>query len=333
MKVAKSCGFNTRFLEPDEGKRIVLDPKSGYSYGFLDGDDDCLLREKYTWILIANVLVTPFRMLSRVGYLLSGNSIKNGYEQALLEWEKARYTSLKENPDSLPSHYNLYARVALACSWQTTKDIAKIVTYPLAAIAIEFSAILGYLFPLHARVWISDIERLYSIDIDILKYTEIPMTNLALWGAHHLNLVNFTAFCFQPRAVWDEMNLHRLWGSYSPDTMRSRYLTIVNMTQKYDFIFESVKDSLTDKLDLIKSEIQKTKISDVDEFYLHRNPENPDYSKRQRSRFSKKAPFREEISDLLGATKLLVDLHKNYIANPEGPSPLESAMNYFKTKL
>ncbi len=277
LSTVQYCGYDTRFSEPQDAskKRIVLDTESQLHYGvyYTPSATDNLLRSKCLQLFLTNVtLVFPLiRVGYRAGALLTGNWAKNGYNKAKFEWDRQRFTALSEGREKeIEQTLSLVGRVAFEVTWQLAKDITKLATYPIAWAATTLIAItVGMAAPLHARLYISNIERLWSIDISSKKLSvEAPQTTKTIIGLSHTQHCNYLAVCFQPKEVWEKENLFQLYPDYLPTTMRSRLHLFQGLFQKYHFYFEKV--NMDGQVRIIKQAIKDTGLSDPVESKLRR---------------------------------------------------------------
>lgn len=164
------------------------------------------------------------RLQRRIINLLQGDFIFKGYQQAEHEW----LTENSKNSQAWSPHFtwisppvgytSLYTNTIIKILWELVKEIAKIVTYPFAMIALEYSALHGvFINPQDGRKMWSSIEYVWSVSDPVDNTDQIDVC---------LDSLHFLAPCLQPDNVWEERNLFRTKTMYHAGTLRSRMCAI-----------------------------------------------------------------------------------------------------------
>lgn len=206
----------------------VLDKQTQRLYGVLNYDNEGMRRVFYTLSATQILFMSFIRIPKRIRELFDGNFISIGSAQAEQEW--LTENSKRSQAGAIVSVSSLYKKTIVKSLWNLIKEIAKIVTFPLAIIALEFSALYGVLInQLDARKLWSMIEHLWNVSYPL--DTISPLIGVNISGYHCgfdilSDVLTYIAPCMQPKDVWVERNLYRILGSYSPDSGKSRLLQI-----------------------------------------------------------------------------------------------------------
>jgi len=222
----------------------VVDLDSKRSYGMLhDPNND--IRVKLCVIAIFQI---PWGLCVRMPYraicLLTGDFFSEGVHKANKAWELERqqWSMNKTNEtDTLPpSDTDLLFKATREVLKQLVINIVKVVTYPLAMIAIEFAALYGLiLHPLDGRKFLATIEEAYSEGI--LREGEFQR-DLHAFGDFFV--------CMQPEDVWKRKNLFR-FDDPNGNSIRARILRLENkLIDREDFLkneglYTNIEDALS----------------------------------------------------------------------------------------
>lgn len=201
-----SCNLHNAICVPSlfdwKDKRIddigtVKDKQTKRTYGSATKDPNWQLRFKFTELTIFQLPVSLcLRIPCRIITLISGDFVWEGLYLAEKEWQLERQQwSLSDSEKPAPSERDLCTKKAYYISLQFIKNIAKIVSYPLAMIALEFASLYGlFIHPLDGRKLFSTIEEFWS------RYT-FSDSDIPFFG-------DFIAPCMQPKDVWENRNLY-----------------------------------------------------------------------------------------------------------------------------
>ncbi|MDE3046558.1 MAG: hypothetical protein KGJ02_07965 [Verrucomicrobiota bacterium] len=205
--------------------------KTGRVYGFSTRDTPWELRKKFFPLCIFTFPGTAARIAYRTLALLSGDFIRSGLAKGEAEWQlKSQEWSLNSNRkiEQLPSHSLLLIKHILR---DLVLNVLKIVTYPLACIALQFTALYGLLDPINGRAAFSRIEEIWSRDIS---------SGIRSCGLF-IQFSEFSAPCMQPKDVWEKNNLFAYRPHYDPHSSKSLFLQIQNIFKKKEKIFVNEK--------------------------------------------------------------------------------------------
>lgn len=210
-------------------KHYFRDENTGELYGHTTGDSSSCLRKKFLGAFLIQIpVVLLLRIPSRVVAILSGDFVRSGCEKARNEWKnKMQQWSLDPNVEvSPPRFYSIV--LAKHILWQLTKNVAKVVTYPLALVGMVFVSVYGLFAPVTARALYGAIESAWSRDSTPSsgRSREIcqSITVYKVW----LHINEFIGPCFQTKAVWEKNNLYRQFHDYDENTLRSLLLKASN---------------------------------------------------------------------------------------------------------
>lgn len=157
---------------------------------------DAGLRALFAGLSIGAGLICAIKMVARTINLIRGEFISRGCDRATKEYNVEWLKWVRGKRDTAPTNALLYGKTALYCTWYLIKEVVKIVTLPLAAIALTFAALDGVIQPLDGRKMWSSVERFWSRDI--LKQSSY----------FEMRMLDFFVVCVQPRRVWDEQDLN-----------------------------------------------------------------------------------------------------------------------------
>lgn len=211
--IKMSC-FNLQDTRDEQGKGRVVNSANGRIYGHMTKDSNAGLRAKFA---LLSLIQAPVMLLGRIPYriygVLSGDFIDSGVKAAKKEWQiKEQQWSMQASAkNSIKPSYNFI--VAKHVTWHLLKNICKIITMPLAIVAQQFAALYGLINPLDGRILFSAINDLWSRAI-------IPMHSTGFRG-YMLHISDYLGFCLQPKDVWDNKKLYRIYPDYNPQTIRS----------------------------------------------------------------------------------------------------------------
>lgn len=159
------------------------------------------------------------RIPRRIIALFQGNFVLKGYELAEMEW----LTENSQHSQTWSPHYkeairpvsyaSLYTKTIIKLLWELAKEVAKIVTYPLAMISLEFCALYGaFINPLDGRKMWARMEYVWRVSDP--EDNSCPVNFFT-------DSIHLLAPCLQTDHVWDESNLYRAKDMYHPGTIRS----------------------------------------------------------------------------------------------------------------
>lgn len=221
------CNQPTRFSQVIEDsphhsvRRRVIDDESQEVYGALTNDTELDIRMKCLAAAIMSPLVVGLRMCYRVFLIFQGNSFVHVYQAAERGWNEKRYDAVfRSSFDQAPTEDDLFKDVVQQQLISLIKDIVKIVTYPLAWIALEFSALLGLVFPMHGRLFFTSIEQFYS--------TEYLPDQSCLPAGEKMRVCNYMAPCFLPLSIWQQKHLFSLYPRFDSRMIKSVFLEAKN---------------------------------------------------------------------------------------------------------
>jgi hypothetical protein len=137
--------------------------------------------------------VTLLRIPSRLVSLVSGDFVRAGIYLGRKEWNEERRLHAIDHPEASPlGKRSLYGKILKHTVWQLAKNIAKLVTYPLAMLGMTFSALYGIINPLDGRRLFGLIEHAWSRDI-------LPKNEVFIM------LNDYLARCMQPKSVIEKV--------------------------------------------------------------------------------------------------------------------------------
>ncbi len=206
----------------------VTHEKSGRIYGHRSKDEPIGIRMKLGLLGFYQAPLVAFRMVYRVFTLLSGDFVRTGLEKAnrinqlaLQKWSKKTENSF------YPALRQEKMKQVL---WQLTKNIAKIVVYPLALIANLFICVYGMFDPYGGRAIYAEIEETLSSN-GLLFRKGFGET---------LHLLGEAAICMKPRDVYDRIKIqsHR----------------VLNDPDSPQYLLPALRCTLADKHEFFKSE-------------------------------------------------------------------------------
>lgn len=224
------------------GYGVVVNNATGRIYGSITHDSDTNLRVKFAALLIFQIPFGLFRLTYRILSFVAFDFAVAGYRNAKAEWLNERQQwQLKQQQAFLqsktiaqlsPNASAFYWKLSKNITCQLILNIFKIVTYPLAVIALEFAALYGVFKPLDGRGIFSKID-----DIAAKRDPyDIPFPLIA----------NYCAPCMQPKDVWNRQNWHAWYSDYEPNSYRSLLLRIRNIIEKQENFLdqENIKTSI-----------------------------------------------------------------------------------------
>lgn len=223
------------------------DKISGDIYGTMATDNEQGIREK---LGLLAVIQAPFGLFVRIPYrvmgVLRGDFFSEGCHKAKREWKLERQVAyLGGNP--VPGRVAFVTKASGKILWQLAKEIAKIVTYPLAIVALEFAALYGLFRPLDGRAMYASIEHFWSSN-SIATFSWINEKN----SFDKIRYGNYLAACLQPRRVLDDSNLYRAFPNFTKDSTKSQLLELKNyfMLNREFFSREGFEFDLEKKIEL-----------------------------------------------------------------------------------
>lgn len=253
-----------QYIDNKRAKKSLLAPRkvlfgsvtsktTGITYRKLQGTD-CDIRWTCFGLFIGIAPITvALRMPYRTVTLLTGDFFRAGYQLAEREWRLVRQTAKKAGQPE-PSQCRRYLLVMKHSLWQLAKNIAKIVTYPIAAIAMTFAAFYGLVFhPLDGKAMYSTVENLWARDlIDVTHKSE-----------SQLRIGDYLALCMVSQDVWDQQNFYRTFDGYDPEDYRSlQHDIILEIKNNREFLVREFGEKDVKELETL---IQSTKEASISE--------------------------------------------------------------------
>lgn len=179
----------------------------------------------------------PFRALS----LCCGDFVWAGYQIAERNWRINRQIwSLDDtrNTNSLPPGVLAFCQqLAIQSLIQLAKNIVKLVTYPIAIVALAFSGLYGALIrPIEGKILVSWIEDTWSRDETCISEKNSVKTFLSGWN---LMLGDFIAPCMMPRRVAIERNIYKCDVEYNNETVKAQVRKIILLLTKENLFFQN----------------------------------------------------------------------------------------------
>ncbi len=240
----------------DKGQRqgVVKNQTTGRVYGTITKDSDGGLRKKFALLAI---IQTPVMLLGRIPYriysLVSGDFVESAVKAAKKEWwlnrQQWSLTSPEKRSVVPPDRY--YFIVAIHVIKHLVKNILKIITIPLATIAQQFAALYGLINPLDGRILFTAINELWSRDV-VQIHSSHSKTRACM-----LHISDYLGWCLQPKDVWRNKNLYRVWGDYHPHTIRSLLNTITVELEDKRMFFQNEGINI----DFVLSQLEKYMMS------------------------------------------------------------------------
>lgn len=177
---------------------VVKNRKTGEVYGAFTADTNEDLYCKFVKIPAGQLGLIFLRPLYRLGGILTGDWIRTGCYLAEKEWQVERQEWSIKNPKyklALPGRVSFIGKAIKHSLWQLVKNIAKAVTYPLAALGIMFAALYGTFINIHTgREYIAKIENAWARDLVLIS---------GKWDCWQLNIGEYLAPCMQPQHVYE----------------------------------------------------------------------------------------------------------------------------------
>ena len=196
--------------------------------------------------------VPLLRFPYRVCALASGDFIKSGYRKAEKAWElkKQAWTLAGAPPQNTPSKHIFHADIVKNVTWHFIKNVAKIVTMPLATVASLFICIYGMFDPLRVYPLYGKIELAYSRDPIHLR----PKLDEGDPKIFRLAFMEVIAPCMQPKDVWYRHNFYnRSLDDYFP--IHDAVVEIYHLLQENPLFFANEGlnvDTLKQEIDLLE---------------------------------------------------------------------------------
>lgn len=200
------------FWQEAERKNVITDGSE--VYGSLLKDSIPQLRKKFAMLTLGSPLFIPLiRIPSRIQSLVFGDFVTTGLAKAKQEFELERQQWSQGKVQYFPTEKRRLFLQSKHIFIQLVKNVAKIVFYPLAAVALFFTALYGVIFnPWDARVYFGKIEWLFARDLpDLADISHDRSFNS-----------EFIAACMQPQSVAEEYNFPQRKLGYNVNTIRSR---------------------------------------------------------------------------------------------------------------
>ena len=188
---------------------------NGKKYGIWAKETRNEVRFKCCQLALAFTPIVAVRMAYRTCTLLTGDFIRAGLEKAENEWQLTSQECSIDPKKPLPSYSLIVAKHAL---WQLAKNVAKIVTYPIALIGLVFASLYGIIDPLNGRFLIAAIEHAWSRDT-----IEHPSTK-ACFAYDRFYFGEYFPVCMQPGEVFDQKNIYRASPHHDPKSLQNKLL-------------------------------------------------------------------------------------------------------------
>src|SRR3990167_496299 len=195
----------------------VVHNGSGDVYGGVYGcDSNNKIRLKCAGVFFSAPFVAVGRVALRA-LMWTPRACWEGYKRGLKSWENRRVEILRSDAidKKLPGKADLALRVAACTLYVLGRDLLKIVAIPFAALYTMFWSIGSIVAPLTARREIAKAA----------EATYVDLGNMVAWY-YPFHAAGLIAPCMQPKRVWDERNLYRLFPDFSPKTIRSQLLLL-----------------------------------------------------------------------------------------------------------
>lgn len=266
MTIKETLFYKWEDLRDDTGHGIVKDVKTGKIYG---NGCDIELRMSFIALSIFQVISSPFRLTYRVLSLCAFDFAVAGYRNAKVEWlndkhkwqlsQQEEYLKSRTITQLPPTSAAFYWKVAKNIPRELIINIFKIVTYPLAVIALEFAALYGIFKPLDGRglySWIEDISA---------KRAPYDTTAFTVQGIFFFQLLNYSAPCLQSINTALNRECGAAW--YAMRNYEEEYKSCKSLLLHIDNIFHEKKDFL--ELEGIKSADYQKILTDVRQYWTH----------------------------------------------------------------
>lgn len=194
----------------------VTNTKTNHIYNSLDKvkHTPCQIRGCFTILgLFQSAVILLARIPARCICLLTGDFVSPGFKNGHEEWLIARqawsleFAKNGKATSALPEMSSRYLKIAKHILTQLAKNIIKIVTLPLALIALEFAALYGAIVhPVDGMMLYSGIEHIWSRDgIRISSHN---------W--HDLyRVTDYLAICMQPIERWMTRDFYTIFDDHA----------------------------------------------------------------------------------------------------------------------
>lgn len=140
-----------------------------------------------------------------------------------------------------------------------TKDVAKLVTFPIYLVAIECFAILGCFLPKPGRFLIAKTQRVWEFDNLLERRGFVMGSRLTPKFTHKLNssFIHYIAPCFQSLEDCNRLNLYLYLENSHPRELRNLALSLQNDLNTYQKLlpiesFLAFSKSVKEFKDLVK---------------------------------------------------------------------------------
>lgn len=292
------------YRDSQTGKGHVIEKSSKNIYNHVSNWRDIDQRLNFTKLFFSQAITAP---LIRIPYklydLFSGGSIRRGVEYAKREF---RILSVETSGKvGRLAYVLLMAKNILIC---LAKDICKIVTYPLAMIALQFVAILGIASPLDGWVIYSKVESIWRHD-NTLNAHKVPACCTDL-------MFIYSAPCMQSQQSYKQHDLYPLLGNFEEDDPRSLRLFLSRNFEHFGPYFGAATGRLRELTEKLTDKVNEVLKASKSKNSLH--GENPRLSKLRSSLQSLITQF----NNILNAKDAWIEqLKKNKQGNPQDPTP------------
>lgn len=243
-------GFDFDDQRGDKNVKRVIDKKSNARYGYIGNDQNATLRVKFTALFLGQAAFNVvFRMPVRIAKLMEGDFVSTGKKLALQELRtecsrKTKEANAKGAKDGkviiTPAENELRNVTIKKTLWQLAKNIAKLVTYPLAIVGLQLATIYGLINPNGGRAMFAMIEETWAREM----LPTAPSHILEIKWSEYL------APCMQPEDIAERDNLFPVTipgQPYHTDTLRS-LMSHLNRKLKGDVEFYKNTGIDVDKL-------------------------------------------------------------------------------------
>jgi hypothetical protein len=197
-------------------------------YGTFSRATNLFMRKNFLGLAAGSMLLTILaRIPLRIESLFKGDFIDAGKFIGDKEYALEKQAWSQDKITSFPSEKRRLYLQGKNIFIQLIKNVAKIVFYPLAALALTFIALYGAICnPWDARVYFAKVE--YAFARDLPDPTTMTSTRI--------HLSEFVARCMQPQRVWEEYFFIKDFTVIHPDTLRSLFREL-SVTFKSDQAF------------------------------------------------------------------------------------------------
>lgn len=212
-KCLGSIGVCPQWEDTLDGKerRLVKIKGTEIIYGHTTKDSNNNLRSKFLIVSVEILIGVIVRIVDRFLLLIVADFRSIAIEQAKKECSKRNYALFCDKKDEIVSEKEFDVLVRKKILWQLIKSIVQLVTYPIAYVGLQLSALYGILDPLNGRYLFAKIEDMWSTDHSLTRDITIEDPTFNHW---HMWIRDYGAPCMQPKDVLDSKNLYTMMGRF-----------------------------------------------------------------------------------------------------------------------